>query len=63
MGTRLLRIFPDVTEQTALGRSTIYDEIAAGRLRAIKIGRAVRVRSDDLERWIADRSEAGSPAA
>lgn len=47
----LLRIH-DVVALTNLGRSTIYSEIAAGRLRAIHIGRAVRVRRDDLERWL-----------
>ena len=48
----LLRIHPDVTRLTSLGRSTIYNEIAAGRLRAVKVGRAVRVRRDDLDRWL-----------
>jgi excisionase family DNA binding protein len=41
-----------VTALTNLGRSTIYQEIAAGRLRAIKIGRSVRVRRDDLDAWL-----------
>lgn len=53
---RLLRIAPDVTHQTGLGRSTIYAEIAAGRLRAVRVGRAVRVRSDDLAAWIEART-------
>lgn len=48
----LLRIHPDVTRITQLGRSTIYQEIQCGRLRAVKIGRAVRVRRDDLDRWL-----------
>ena len=54
----LLRIHPDVTRLTSLGRSTIYNEIAAGRLRAVRIGRAVRVRRDDLDRWL-ERHTAG----
>jgi excisionase family DNA binding protein len=48
----LLRIHPDVTGLTRLGRTTIYNEIACGRLRAVHVGRAVRVRRDDLERWL-----------
>lgn len=60
---RLLRISPDVTEATSLGRSTIYEEIAAGRLRAVKIGRAVRVRSDDLAAWIDSRTTVATPEA
>ena len=60
-GALLLRIHPDVTRLTSLGRSTIYQEIAAGRLRAVKIGRAVRVRRDDLQRWI-ERHTQGNDA-
>jgi excisionase family DNA binding protein len=48
----LLRVHPDVTRLTNLGRTTIYGEIAAGRLRAVHVGRAVRIRRDDLERWL-----------
>jgi excisionase family DNA binding protein len=48
----LLRIHPDATRLTNLGRTTLYAEIASGRLRAIKFGRAVRIRRDDLDAWI-----------
>jgi excisionase family DNA binding protein len=48
----LLRIDPDITRLTNFGRSTLYREVAAGRLRAVRIGRAVRVRRDDLEAWL-----------
>ena len=58
----LLRIHPDVTGLTNLGRSTIYQEIAAGRLRVVKIGRAVRVRRDDLDAWL-DRHTVGGPTS
>lgn len=59
----LLKIHPDVTGLTNLGRSTIYNEIAAGRLRAVKIGRAVRVRRDDLDRWLDRHTTAAGPEA
>jgi excisionase family DNA binding protein len=52
----LLRIHPDVTALTNLGRTTIYSEIDSGRLRAVHIGRAVRVRWDDLEAWLEERT-------
>lgn len=52
----LLRIWPDATERAGLGRTSLYAEIAAGRLRVVRIGRAVRVRSDDLAAWIEDRT-------
>ena len=56
----LLKIHPGVTRLTSLGRTTIYNEIAAGRLRAVRIGRAVRVRRDDLDRWLERRTGGGS---
>ena len=57
----LLKIHPDVTGLTSLGRTTIYAEIAAGRLRAVKVGRAVRVRRDDLDRWLDRYTNGGDP--
>jgi excisionase family DNA binding protein len=48
----LLRIHPDATRLTSLGRTTLYAETAAGRLRAVKFGRSVRIRRDDLDAWI-----------
>jgi excisionase family DNA binding protein len=61
-GSPLLRIDPDVTELTRLGRSTIYREVSSGRLRAVRVGRAVRVRRDDLEKWLAQHSHGGESA-
>jgi excisionase family DNA binding protein len=57
-GEPLLRIDPDITRLTQFGRSTIYREIAAGRLRAIRIGRATRIRYEDLQVWL-DRHTVG----
>ena len=56
----LLRIHPDVTELTKLGRTTIYQEIQSGRLPAVRIGRAVRVRRSDLLEWL-DRQAHAEP--
>ena len=55
----LLRVDPDVTALTTLGRSTVYREIASGRLRAVRIGRAVRVRPEDLQAWLDQHADAG----
>ena len=41
-----------------LGRSTIYAMLAAGELRAVRRGRAVRVERAELLRWIQDRQGA-----
>ena len=41
-----------------LGRSTVHKLVAAGELPCVRIGRAVRIRRTDLERWIeANRRE------
>jgi len=42
----------EVSERTALSRSTIYREIDAGRLVAVKIGKSVRVTESELRRYI-----------
>jgi excisionase family DNA binding protein len=41
-----------VSARTGLSRSAIYREINAGKLKVVKIGRAVRVREKDLTDFI-----------
>ena len=50
----LLRI-PEVVEATGFFRSFIYEQIAAGGLKVIRVGRTIRVRADDLRTWIEDQ--------
>jgi len=52
-GPLLLRVTPDVTGLTGLGKSTVFEAIARGELKATRFGRAVRIHRDDLEAWIA----------
>ena len=61
MVERLIRL-PEVKERVGLGRSTIYRMLGEGRFpQSIKIGeRAAAWRESDIERWIAERIEAGS---
>jgi len=48
----------------SLGRSTVFQLLATGELPAVRVGRAVRVRRSDLERWIERRANADRvPAA
>ena len=42
-----------VAETLGLGRSTVYQLISRGELPAARFGRAVRVRPEDLEEFIA----------
>lgn len=46
-----------VAEATTLPASTVYTLIARGELAAVRIGRAVRVREDDLVAFIEARRE------
>lgn len=48
----LLRVVPDVVRITGLGKSTIFEAIGRGELKATRFGRAVRIHRDDLESWI-----------
>ncbi len=51
MERQLLRI-EDVCTVTSLGRSKVYTEIQAGRLKVVKIGKSVRVPTDELARYV-----------
>lgn len=50
---RLLRI-EDVAERMSVSRSFAWKLVSAGDIRSIRIGRAVRVRSADLDAYLAD---------
>jgi excisionase family DNA binding protein len=50
---RLLRI-EDIAQRLAVSRSMAWKLIAHGHLRSVRIGRAVRVRPQDLEDFLAD---------
>ena len=41
-----------VSARTSLSRSALYREIKAGRLRALKIGKSLRVSETDLQVFI-----------
>ena len=38
-------------ETLGIGRTKAYDLVASGELPAIRVGRAIRVRRADLDRW------------
>jgi len=42
-----------VSARTSLSRATLYREIKAGRLQALKVGKAVRISEQELQRFIA----------
>jgi excisionase family DNA binding protein len=53
--TPLLLTVAQVAHELGLSRSTVYLEIASGRLRSIRVGRARRVPRAAVEQWVADR--------
>jgi len=52
----------EMVAATGLGRSRLYEEIRAGRLRIVKAGRRTLILAIDLEKWLASLP-AGSPQA
>jgi excisionase family DNA binding protein len=53
METVLLKI-PDVMERLSVGQTKVYELMSTGELRSVKVGRARRVPSDELERFMAE---------
>jgi excisionase family DNA binding protein len=53
----LLRV-PEAAWRLGLSRSTLYELIAAGELRVIKVGRAVRIPAAELAAWVERQSVA-----
>ena len=51
----------EVAEQTGLSRTKLYEEIAAGRLRVVKVGRRTLIPGREVHAWLdrlADRAAA-----
>lgn len=57
--TQLLKI-NDVSDQLKMSKSSIRREIDRGNLQAIKIGKSVRISSEELDRYL---SSLNSPQA
>ncbi len=53
---RLLLRIPEVAEALGLGRTKVYELIAAGALPTIRVGRAVRVSVAALQKWVEEQN-------
>ncbi|HXC49720.1 MAG TPA: helix-turn-helix domain-containing protein [Candidatus Limnocylindrales bacterium] len=42
----------DVIEATRLSRTVVYELLKHGELPALRVGRAIRVRNEDMQSWI-----------
>ena len=61
--TRLLYPVAEAGDKLGIGRSTLYELIAAGTIRTVKIGRRTLIAHDELERYISGlRAPAGAAA-
>jgi excisionase family DNA binding protein len=56
-GGRLLRI-DQIADRLSVSRSMAWKLVDLGHLRSVRIGRAVRVRPQDLEDYLADPARA-----
>ena len=52
IGPRLLLRVPEAAQLLGIGRSTLYELIAAGEIPVVHVGRAVRVRADAVKAWV-----------
>jgi excisionase family DNA binding protein len=53
---------PEVERASKTGRTKLYEEIAAGRLKVTKVGRKTLVTSDQLRDWLRRCEQATPPA-
>lgn len=60
--SQLFRI-TEIGARLALSRSSVYREIEAGNLHAVRIGKSLRVSSNELDRYIAVLGEQNSEVA
>ena len=52
MTDRLVFTVPEALEASRIARTKLYEEIAAGRLPIVKIGRRTLIRREALEQWL-----------
>ena len=49
---KMLLKISEVVEVTGYSRAFLYERISAGELKVLRVGRTVRVATDDLREWI-----------
>ncbi len=54
---RLLLRIPEAAEQLGIGRTKMYEMISKGELPTIRIGRAVRISTSALRKWVEEREQ------
>ena len=51
--TKLAYGISEAVQATNIGRSLLYEEIRAGKLKTFKIGNRTLIATDDLKAWLA----------
>jgi len=54
---KLLLTIPDAVAMTGYSRSFLYEHIGKGDLPVVRIGRTIRIRTDQLRAWIAGQQQ------
>ena len=62
MDDRLLLKIPEVVRLTGWGRTFIYEQIGAGELAVVRVGRSVRVSMEALQAFIKRHVVTATPA-
>jgi len=52
----------EFTEQYGIGRTSVYEELKAGRLHGRKIGKRTIITVDDAEEWLRNLPQMQEPA-
>jgi nitrogen PTS system EIIA component len=50
---------PEVAEMLKMSTSKVYDYAKRGIIPSVRIGRSVRTKRSDLEKWLEERKEDG----
>ncbi len=60
MTGRLLLTLAEVADELRVSRPTVERWVGRGEMPSVKLGNCRRVRSEDLDRWVAARVEGGA---
>lgn len=52
MSERLAYSIPDALTAVSIGRSFLYEQIKAGKLRTFKVGSRTLIAAEDLSAWV-----------
>ncbi len=57
----MIYTIPEVANYLKLSKSKVYHLVQTGKIPHIRIGRNVRIRESDLQKWIESQSKVNDP--